>query len=67
MTAPLPRRRRPRLSFLERRWLLSGRPYALPFLDGGKWAQQLWKEHGEMITARHIAKWPGTRPANWYR
>jgi hypothetical protein len=40
MTAPLPRRRRPRLSFLERRWLLSGKPGALPYLEGGKWAQR---------------------------
>jgi hypothetical protein len=66
MTAPIPRRRRPRLSFTERRWLLSGRPGAIVFLEAGKWAQRLWKEYGAEITQRHIRKWPGTRPANWW-
>ena len=67
MTAPIPRRRRPRLSFLERKWLLTGRPGAIPFLEGGEWARSLWREYGDGIVARHIAKHPGTRPANWWR
>jgi hypothetical protein len=67
MTAPIPRRRRPRLSFLERRWLLSGKPGAIPYLEGGEWARSLWSEYGEAVTLRHIAKHPGTRPANWWR
>jgi hypothetical protein len=68
MTAPLPRRRRPRLSFTERRWLLSGRPGALPYLEGGKWARSLWAEYGEQITQRHIKRYGlFKRPNNWWR
>jgi hypothetical protein len=67
MTRPLARRRRTIPTFTERRWLLSGRPYALPYLEGGKWAQRLWKEFGSMITERHIAKHPGTRPWGWWK
>jgi hypothetical protein len=69
MTAPLPRRRHTKLSFLERRWLLSGKPGALPYLEGGKWAQRLWREFGEIITARFLAQ-PHRlfrRPINWWR
>lgn len=57
MTAPIPRRRRPRFSFLERKWLLTGRPGAIPYLQNGKWAQSLWREFGEIITERHIARY----------
>src|SRR5262245_44588070 len=67
MTTPIPRRRRPRLTFTERRWLLSGKPGAIPFLQNGEWARRLWNDHGAEITQRHIAKHPGTRPANWWR
>jgi hypothetical protein len=67
MTRPLARRKRTIPTFTEKRWLVSGRPYAIPFLQGGEWAQRLWKDYGEAITARHIAKHPGTRPANWWR
>jgi hypothetical protein len=69
MTAPIARRRRPRLSFLERRWLLSGKPGCVPFLENGEWARSLWKEYGELITERFLAK-PGRefrRPASWWR
>src|SRR5262249_31755939 len=67
MTNARPRRSRTKLSFVEKRWLLSGRPFCVPFLEGGQWAQRLWKEFGAEITQRHIHKWPGTRPANWWR
>jgi hypothetical protein len=68
MTAPIPRRRRPRLSFLERKWLLTGRPGAIPYLQNGKWAQSLWREFGEIITERHIARYGlFHRPNNWWR
>jgi hypothetical protein len=67
MTRPMSRRRRTIPTFTEKRWLVSGRPYAIPFLEGGAWAQRLWREFGAMITERHIGKHPGTRPANWWR
>jgi hypothetical protein len=69
MTAPIARRRRPRLSFLERRWLLSGNPGAIPYLQGGEWARSLWNEFGDIITERFLAQ-PGRefkRPVNWWR
>ena len=69
MTTPIPRRRRPRLSFTERRWLLSGRPWALPYLEGGRWAQRLWREYGPIVVERFLAQ-PGhlfKRPVNWWR
>jgi hypothetical protein len=65
MTTPIPRRRRPRLSFLERRWLLSGQPGCIPFLEGGAWARQLWRA---IITERFLARNPlFRRPLNWWR
>jgi hypothetical protein len=67
MTKARPRRSRTKLTFTERKWLLVGRPYAIPFLEGGEWAARLWSEYGEAVTLRHIAKHPGTRPANWWR
>src|SRR5262249_10594796 len=69
MTAPIPRRRRPRLSSLERKWLLTGRPGAIPFLEGGEWARRLWKEYGAIVTERFLAR-PNhlfRRPLNWWR
>jgi hypothetical protein len=44
MTTPIPRRRRPRLTFVERRWLLSGQPGCIPYLENGQWALRLWKD-----------------------
>jgi hypothetical protein len=67
MTKARPRRSRTKLTFTERKWLLVGRPYAIPFLAGGEWAARLWSEYREAVTLRHIAKHPGTRPANWWR
>src|SRR5262249_344396 len=67
MTRPLARKRRTIPTFTEKRWLLSGRPFALPFLQNGEWAHRLWKEFGAAITARHIAKHPGSRPWGWWR
>src|SRR5262249_53035994 len=67
MTRPMSRRRRTIPTFTEKRWLVSGRPYCIPFLQGGEWAQRLWKEFGEAITARHITKHPGTRPWGWWK
>jgi len=67
MTRPLARKRRTIPTFTEKRWLVSGRPYCIPFLEGGTWARRLWKEFGPEIIARHIAKHPGTRPANWWK
>ena len=67
MTRPLSRRRRTIPTFTERRWLLSGRPYAIPFLEGGEWAARLWREFGAMITERHIRKHPGSRPWGWWK
>jgi hypothetical protein len=67
MTAPLPRRKHPRLTFLERRWLISGKPYAVPFLDGGKWAKRLWKEFGSVVTERYTRRFLFSRPHGWWR
>jgi hypothetical protein len=68
----MPTKRRPvraRLSlipFVYRRWLLVARPGALIYLEAER-VRALWDEYGEEITQRHIRKWPGTRPANWWR
>ena len=67
MTRPLARKRRTIPTFTEKRWLLSGKPFALPFLESGRWAQRLWREFGKMITERHIAKHPGSRPWGWWK
>ena len=58
--------RRASLPFRLRRWLLSGRPGALYFLERAR-VTALWDEYGEYITARHIARYPGSRPFNWWR
>jgi hypothetical protein len=65
-TPVLPRRQRTSLSFCERRWLLSGRPGALYFLERAH-VEKLWHKYADAIMARHIARYPGTRPANWWR
>ena len=54
------------LPFRIRRWLLSGRPGALYFLERER-VTALWDEYGEYITARHIDRHPGSRPPNWWR
>jgi hypothetical protein len=69
MTTPIPRRRRPKLTFTERRWLLSGKPGAIPFLEGGEWARRLWRDYGAIVTERFLAR-PHhlfKRPLNWWR
>jgi hypothetical protein len=53
-------------SFQERRWLLSGKPGALLFLERRR-VEMLWAQYGDVIVARHIANCPGTRPVNWWR
>jgi hypothetical protein len=66
MTTPvLPRRQRASLSFREKRWLLSGRPGALWFLQRRR-VETLWREYGDLIVARHVARWPFSRPPNWW-
>jgi hypothetical protein len=64
------KRRRPKarrfLSFRERRWLLSGQPGALLYLERAR-VEALWCEHGDTIVARHVDRYPGSRPVNWWR
>lgn len=66
MTTPRPHLGRLTPSFRERRWLLSGRPGALYYLDRAR-VEALWRELGDTIVARHIARYPRTRPVNWWR
>jgi hypothetical protein len=66
VTKPRPHLGRLTPSFRERRWLLSGRPGALYYLDRAR-VEQLWREHGDTIVARHAGRNPGTRPVNWWR
>jgi hypothetical protein len=67
MTQPRPLRRRLALvPFMYKRWLLSGKPGALIYLEP-KRVQALWDAFGAIITARHLRRWPGSRPANWHR
>jgi hypothetical protein len=54
------------IPFRYRRWLLSGRPGALVFIERERVAA-LWEDYGDCITARHIALYPGSRPRNWWR
>jgi hypothetical protein len=54
------------LSFRYRRWLLSGRPAALWYLEPDR-VTALWREYGDLIVARHVARWPFSRPPNWWR
>jgi hypothetical protein len=67
MTKPRPYRARTSvLPILYRRWLLSGRPGYLPFLEGER-VKQLWHDFGDVVTERHVRRRPFTRPANWWR
>jgi hypothetical protein len=54
------------LSFRYRRWLLTGRPGALWYLERER-VTALWREYGDLIIARHVARWPFSRPPNWWR
>jgi hypothetical protein len=69
MPKPIPRRaKRPIVSlhFRHRRYLLTGRPGALHFLER-EHVENLWAEYGAAITERHARKWPGSRPAPYWR
>jgi hypothetical protein len=60
--------RRAKLSFRDRKWLLTGQPGALVYLSRDRdYVAALWAEYGEYITARHLKIWPGSRPINWWR
>jgi hypothetical protein len=50
-----------RPSFRYRRWLLTGRPGALWYLERAR-VTALWREHCDLIVARHVARWPFSRP-----
>jgi hypothetical protein len=67
-TSKLPRRKRirPPLSFRYRKWLLTGRPGALVFLEAAA-VERLWREYSDVIISRHIARFPCSRPVNWWR
>jgi hypothetical protein len=28
--------------------------------------EKLWREYGDLIVARHVARWPFSRPPNWW-
>jgi hypothetical protein len=67
MTKRRPLRRRfATIPFIYKRWLLSGRPGALPYLEPAR-VEALWREHGDTIVQRHVAKRPFSRPANWWK
>jgi hypothetical protein len=69
MTRPRPRRTRVSLiPFMYRKWLISGRPYALIYLDSGTRVRELWEEYGALVTERHIERYGlFRRPINWWR
>jgi hypothetical protein len=67
MTKRRPLRRRFALiPFMYKRWLLSGRPGALIYLEPLR-VEALWREHSEAIIERHVAKHPFSRPANFWQ
>ena len=66
MTKPLPRRQRAKPSFTERRLLLSGKPYALPYLARGQWAARLWREFGPDIVERYASRRLFSRPIHFW-
>ena len=69
MPKPIPRRaKRPIVSlhFRYRRFLLTGKPGAMHFLER-EYVERLWDEYGESIVERHARKWPGTRPPPYWR
>ena len=60
------RRRLALVPFQYRRWLISGQPGALIYLEPLR-VQALWDTYGEAIVERHVAKHPFSRPANFWR
>jgi hypothetical protein len=60
------RRRLALIPFQYRRWLISGKPGALIYLEPLR-VEALWDQYGEAVTERHVAKYPYSRPANWWR
>src|SRR5262245_586134 len=60
------RRRLSLIPFMYKRWLLSGRPGALIFLEPQR-VEALWDSYGDAVVERHVAKYPFSRPANWWR
>jgi len=69
MPKPIPKRsKRPIVSlhFRYRRFLLTGKPGALHFLER-EHVENLWTEYGDQIVQRHASKWPGTRPPPYWR
>jgi hypothetical protein len=69
MPKPIPRRaKRPIVSlhFRYRRYLWSGKPGALHFLER-EHVENLWAEYGQAITERYARKWPGSRPPPYWR
>src|SRR5262249_9672834 len=69
MTAKRPVRKRLSLvPFMYKRWLLSGRPYALIYLSQeGKRCRAMWKTFGAAVCERYARRHPFHRPANFWR
>jgi hypothetical protein len=66
LTKPRPHLGRLVPSFQERRWLLSGKPGALWFLERER-VTALWALYGPVIVERHIRLGRPGRPINWWR
>ena len=60
------RRRLALIPFQYRRWLLSGKPGALTFIEPQRVAA-LWDQYGAAVVERHVARHPFSRPPNWWR
>jgi hypothetical protein len=60
------RRRLALIPFQYRRWLISGKPGALIYLEPLR-VEALWDQYGDAVTERHVAKYPYSRPPNWWR
>src|SRR5262249_31780358 len=69
MTAKRPVRKRLSLvPFMYKRWLLSGRPYALIYLSQEvKRCRSMWKAFGELVCERYARRHRFKRPANFWR
>lgn len=65
----LPRRDEDQLSERTRLHLLGGHDWS--FMDGPAPAEDTlraaWQQHGEALTAEHVAAHPGSRPWGWWR
>jgi hypothetical protein len=67
MTQKRPLRRRfIAIPFMYKRWLWSGKPGALVFLEP-KRVEALWDQYGEEITERFARRYRFARPPNWWR